>query len=219
MFRQGGRDVTHIRTAQLLAEKTAELGEQIWFLKVDFADAFRTIISPHILQILTERVGAAGALAMTKVMRGHSLVPSWLGFVGEAVPAHRGGGGTRESPQLWNILLDEVMAPVIQTWLQEQKGSYLPTLAAADGGRAPRTWADAAPWCNHLGYADNPIWLATNPKDDQRMYSDLDAACRPKGLWSKEEKTPALLQVFREIRSVSAATRYVSKRPWSSLAP
>lgn len=67
-------------------------------------------------------------------------MPGWLGFVGGAVPVHKGREqGAPESPQLWGILLDEVMAPVIQKRQQEKRGHHLPTLAAADGGRAPRT--------------------------------------------------------------------------------
>lgn len=45
-----------------------------------------------------------------------------------------------------------------------------------------------APWCNHLGYADDDILVATNPGDVQRMYSDLKANCRPKGHRMKLEK-------------------------------
>lgn len=56
-FAKVRRADTHILTAHLLAEKTAEGG-----------DAFGAISCPNILHILTERLGAAGALAMAKVI-------------------------------------------------------------------------------------------------------------------------------------------------------
>lgn len=70
-----------------------------------------------------------------KVICGHAFVPNCLGFKGEAVTVHKGcDQGAPESPQLWNISLDEVMAPAIQKWQLEGRGCYLPALAAADGG-------------------------------------------------------------------------------------
>lgn len=48
---------------------------------------------------------------MPKVLCGHAIIPEWLGFAGDAVPQ-----ASRESPQLWNILLDEVTAPILKKW-------------------------------------------------------------------------------------------------------
>lgn len=53
----------------------------------------------------------------------------------------------------------------------------------------PRAWVGAAPWCKHLGYAGDCILLATSPKDCHNMYSDLEPACRPKGLRAEPEKS------------------------------
>lgn len=106
---------------------------------------------------------------MMKIMHGHSLVSYWFRFAG------RLGRCTQcapEIPQLWNILLNEAMAPVIPRWQQEKTRFFTSRLVAADGGRKPRTWADAAPWCNQFGFADD-LLVAISPKDVQNVYSDL----------------------------------------------
>lgn len=47
-FVKKGRADAHILTAPLLVEKTAEWGEQVWYLRVDLADASGTIQYPDI---------------------------------------------------------------------------------------------------------------------------------------------------------------------------
>lgn len=51
-----------------------------------------------------------------------------------------------------------------------------------------RTRADAAPRCNHFGYAGGLILVASSPKDCHNMHRDLEGACSPKELRSKPEK-------------------------------
>lgn len=62
----------------------------MWHPKVDLANAFGAIQHHEIWQILEERIGAVGALAMMNVMCGHALLPHWLRFAGEAAPVHKG---------------------------------------------------------------------------------------------------------------------------------
>lgn len=149
----------------------------MWLLIVDSADVAGVIIYLELLGVLAKRIGAAGALAMMETICGHSVVPYWLGLASEAIPVHRGcKQGAPESPRVWDIWLNEVMSPAIQKWEQEKRGYYLPTLVAA-GVRAPRTWVDAAQSCNHLGYGDDFILVATRrkgcPEDVQRLGGGL----------------------------------------------
>lgn len=57
--------------------KDSRLREQIWFLKVDLANAFRTLAYPELWRILHDRIGLAGALAIMMMLMmmtvcGHS---------------------------------------------------------------------------------------------------------------------------------------------------
>lgn len=146
----------------------------MWFLKVDLADAFGTIIYPEILEVLAKRIGAAGTLAMMNITCGHPLVPYRLGVVGEAVPVRKGcRQGAPTNPQLWNVLLGEVWPrssrSVSRRGVTISCLLWLPQI----GGRLPRTWVEAAPWCNHFGDVDDLVFVATSPTDVQHLYSDL----------------------------------------------
>lgn len=155
---QWGRADAHILTAQLIAEKTAERGKQVWFLEVDLADTFGALAGPKLWRILHEKMGHAGALAMMNTICSHSLIPHWLGLTRDAVSVHEGcRQGAPESPPLWNVMLDEVMAPVLRAWQQEGRGDYLLAFADNGGGRRSLTLADSAPMCKRLGYADDYV--------------------------------------------------------------
>lgn len=57
-------------------------------------------------------VCAVSGLAMTEVICGHALAPHCLGFAGDGVAVHTGcNPGAPDSPLLWNILPNKVMAP------------------------------------------------------------------------------------------------------------
>lgn len=84
-----------------------------------------------------------------------------------------------ESPPLWSVELDEVLAPVPRKWRREGLGYYLPALAADEGERRLRALADVAPWCNHLGYADGLLLVASNAQDARRVYKDLERVWAP----------------------------------------
>lgn len=90
-------------------------------MKVDLADAFAPpppcTAHPELWPILHDEMGRAGALAIIKINCGRSLVPRWLGMVGEGVPAHKlGKQGASEGPPLWNVMLGEATAPVLRNW-------------------------------------------------------------------------------------------------------
>lgn len=97
---KGGSRDAHKLTAQLIAEKASEWGEQVWYLEVDLLGAFGSIRYPEIWRTLHEIMSAEAARAMMKVITGHSLVPSWTGIPGEEVPAWKGcRQGALESPR------------------------------------------------------------------------------------------------------------------------
>lgn len=87
--------------------------------------------------------------------------------------------GAPESPHLWSSRLDEVVAPVFRKWQQEGRGYNLLALVVGAGERRPRTSADAAPKCNHLGDADDLIQVAACPRDIQDMFRDAERASPP----------------------------------------
>lgn len=92
-FLTWGRADVHILIAQLLAEKTIQY--------------------PEIWQTLKDMLGAIGALAMMIGILRNALVPSPFGVCKRRCPSVQGNTGRAESPPLWSILLDEVMAPVL----------------------------------------------------------------------------------------------------------
>lgn len=113
---------------------------------------------------------------MTKVMCAHALVPRWLGLARDEVAVHK--AHAPESPLCWNILLDEVMAPVRQKWQREGRG-YL--RSCRWGMQAEDVGPCGAQVC-YPKYADDIILVAASPTDIHNMCSDLEGACSLKGI-------------------------------------
>lgn len=76
---------------QMIAEATAEWGEQVWHLKVDLAHAFGARRYVDSSRILRDRLSAVGALVMVNIIYGHSLVPLCLLFASGGVPVRKQG--------------------------------------------------------------------------------------------------------------------------------
>lgn len=72
--RNGSADA-HIVTAQLIADRISEWGEQAWFLKVDFADAFGCIRHPDLGRTVKRRLCTATVSAMMRLITCRSPEP------------------------------------------------------------------------------------------------------------------------------------------------
>lgn len=106
-----------------------------------------------------------------------------MGFSGEEVRIWKGcRQGGPERPTLWNILLDEVLPPVLARWQRTGKRFYLPTLAAAQHGQAPRNHGDAVCWATNFTFSGDLLLLAKSREDVRKMHVDVVTACDQWGL-------------------------------------
>lgn len=105
----------HVLIAQLIADKTADRDEQTLFLK-----STGRRLRGHALG-KTDRGGAGsgGCEANVRLIPDTALdAGSWRG----CVDSQRFLVEAPESPLLWIVLLDEVMAPTSSTWQHKQNG-------------------------------------------------------------------------------------------------
>lgn len=94
-------------TVRLLAEKSTEWNEQIYFLKIDLADACGAIRHDHLFRSLARRIGARAAVAIMRCIVGAHIRPRWMGLKGPEI--HIGKvcrQGSPERPILWSVALD-----------------------------------------------------------------------------------------------------------------
>lgn len=82
-------------------------------------------------------------------------------MAGDEVPiGKRCKQGAPESFALWNILLDNVLAPILRKWQEERIRVPSRTLTADGRNRLPHNWADKVGLVTHLAYAGDIILMA-----------------------------------------------------------
>lgn len=149
-------------------------GEQLWLLKVDLAGAFGPMQFPRDMAEIAKENGPCRCAGGDDDHLWTCVYPALAGVGGGgSVPVYKGcKQGAPESQPLWNVMLDETMAPLLRKRQRAGRGAYLPSLIAGDEHCRPRTWADVAQTCNQLAYADDHLVGPEpqgHPADVQRL--------------------------------------------------